>query len=145
MIVLLLSTLALADIPPPEGYVESCTVKKVQAANSGQACVSCDGWHGGREDCEALEAQGYTLNCRTAGASVWTEVHCRAADAPPTPDPRIQQADAPVDEPKVTPEPEPGKVEPKPAKKKDCSTAAGGGGTAAFALAMLALLGRRRR
>jgi hypothetical protein len=76
---LLVVNLAVADVPPPRGYVEQCTVEK-QAA-PGKECVSCAGYHGGREPCEALEAQGYTKACQTNGASVWTEVMCKAAPA----------------------------------------------------------------
>jgi hypothetical protein len=75
---LLVATLAHADIPPPPGYVESCTVEK--QTRPGKECVSCNGYHGGREPCEALEAQGYAKVCQTRGASVWEEVLCK--DAP---------------------------------------------------------------
>jgi len=79
MIVLVLATLALADVPPPEGYVESCTVANHQSDTV--ECQKCDAYHGGREPCEALEKQGYTRQCKTRGASVWDEVMCRPKGA----------------------------------------------------------------
>jgi hypothetical protein len=66
---------AWADIPPPPGYVEKCTVSAEQ--KSGQDCRACRAWHGGREDCEKLAAQGFTQRCRAGGASTWQEVWCR--------------------------------------------------------------------
>ncbi|TNE92755.1 MAG: hypothetical protein EP330_00635 [Deltaproteobacteria bacterium] len=80
---LLLATLALADIPPGPDYVETCTV--ANHARDGRECTSCEGWHGGREACEALEQQGYEKVCQTAGASVWDEVMCKAGSTPVAP------------------------------------------------------------
>ncbi|HEX2877056.1 MAG TPA: hypothetical protein VHP33_37655 [Polyangiaceae bacterium] len=80
-----------ADVPPPEGYVEPCTVEKQSA--SGQGCVLCgDSYYKTPNACAAkLEPDGYTKACRTRGASTWKEVWCKngkgapAASAPPAP------------------------------------------------------------
>ena len=65
-----------ADVPPPPGYVESCTVEKQCTKNEeGDACSA---WHGERDKCEKKHAQdGFVRKCKTRGASVWTEVYCR--------------------------------------------------------------------
>jgi hypothetical protein len=68
---------AWADIPPPPGHVEKCTVSAEQ--KSGKDCRACRAWYGGREECEKLAAQGFTRRCRAGGASTWQEVWCRAA------------------------------------------------------------------
>ena len=71
-----LASPALADIPPPPGYVEQCTVDKQREA--GEECVSCSTYHGEPDKCEkAYGEAGYTRRCRTRGASVWSEVWCR--------------------------------------------------------------------
>ena len=70
---LLASGLAHADVPPPEGYVERCTVEVCGTAGG----VVCRASFRGREPCEALEAQGYESRCRTRGASVWGEAMCK--------------------------------------------------------------------
>lgn len=74
---LLGSALAFADIPPPPGYVEQCTIEKqCKKEEEGDACSA---WHGERDKCEKKHAQdGFVRKCRTGGASVWTEVYCRA-------------------------------------------------------------------
>ena len=90
---------AVADIAPPPGYVERCTVARVQRENPGQTCVACDAWHGGREDCEQHEAKGYVRQCKTRGASTWDEVLCKAGTRVVTPDP---EPVAPADEPAST-------------------------------------------
>jgi hypothetical protein len=97
-----LAPVVRADIPPPEGYVETCTLEN--HAKPGTECVSCDAWHGEHDKCEKLHgAAGYTQSCRTGGASTWSEVWCRPAsgdaapDAPvPTPAPTAGEAEAPV-------------------------------------------------
>lgn len=97
-----LAPVAHADIAPPPGYVEACTVPRVQASNPGQTCVSCDAWHGGREGCEAYEAKGFIRRCKTRGASTWDEVLCKAGtpdEAPPSEEPspeREAEAAAPA-------------------------------------------------
>lgn len=88
MLLFVLAQLALADIPPPGDYVETCTLK------NHPGCVQCEGWHGGREDCEALEKKGYTRVCRTGGASVWKEILCGGEGGDPEPSPKVVEQGA---------------------------------------------------
>ncbi len=68
---------ALADVPPPPGYVEQCTIEKqCQKHEEGDACSA---WHGDRDTCKKRHASdGFVYKCSTRGASAWTEVYCRA-------------------------------------------------------------------
>lgn len=69
---------ALADVPPPAGYVEQCTAAKQQKA--GTECVSCGSYHGSVDKCpNLLSSSGFTKACQSRGASVWSEVWCRPA------------------------------------------------------------------
>lgn len=73
---------ARADIPPPAGYVESCTPEK---ACPGRASVSCRGSFRDADGCrKEFAPQGMTYACRTRGASVWTEIWCKPAPAAPS-------------------------------------------------------------
>ena len=82
--------LAFADVPPPIGYVEQCTVEKQQTG--GVSCVACQNDYrsfigdAGPSACQVqYESQGYAKACKSYGASVWTEVWCRSdPDAGPT-------------------------------------------------------------
>jgi MYXO-CTERM domain-containing protein len=71
---------AAADVAPPNGYVEQCTVEKKQA--SGLTCVACKNDYrsfatdAGDPCQQKYAAQGYTKICKSYGASVWTEVWC---------------------------------------------------------------------
>lgn len=72
----LLPALVRADIPPPAGYVEQCTIEK--QCTKDEEGDACRAWHGDREVCTKKHAQdGFSLKCRSRGASVWTEVYCR--------------------------------------------------------------------
>jgi len=66
---------AKADVAPPPGYIEQCTVAIQQVG--GKSCIACPS---GRSDMTACEkqyaAQGYVKSCSSYGASVWTEVWC---------------------------------------------------------------------
>jgi 3-methyladenine DNA glycosylase Mpg len=75
-ILLCLASSALADVPPPPGYVEQCTVEKqCQKNEDGDACSA---WHGDHDKCKKLhQSDGFVYKCSTRGASVWTEVYCR--------------------------------------------------------------------
>jgi MYXO-CTERM domain-containing protein len=72
--------LAFADVPPPDGYVEQCTVQKKQGA--GQTCVTCQNDYrsfatdAGDPCQEKYTPLGYTKICKAYGASVWSEVWC---------------------------------------------------------------------
>jgi hypothetical protein len=63
---------AKADLPPPDGYVETCTVPQQQGV--GEECVLCQATYA-----QACNVTGYTERCKGWGASVWTEVWCRAS------------------------------------------------------------------
>ena len=133
----LLAALAWADLPPPPGYVESCTVDK--HVKEGVECSSCDASFGGRESCEALEKEGWVFVCRTSGASVWDEVLCReavkdAADHEPAP----QGEPAPVVQPEPAPPPAP------PVKKERRCAVVSPAGSAWMLVPSLVLLRRRR-
>lgn len=159
MVLFVLSTLALADIPPPEGYVEKCTVENHQSDTV--ECVSCDAYHGGREPCEALEKAGYTQACRTGGASVWDEIMCRpkgsgtdpvpagltqvepAADTPETVPVDKPEADKPATDSK--PEVAPSSMPVKKATSEEGSKCSSLGASAGFPALILGLLLLRRR
>ena len=72
----LLPASALADIPPPPGWVSKCTVEKqCRADEEGTTCAAN---HAERDKCEkSLAGDGWVRRCKTRGASVWTEVYCR--------------------------------------------------------------------
>ncbi|MFO1326214.1 MAG: hypothetical protein U1F56_02560 [Rubrivivax sp.] len=77
-----------ADIPPPPGYVETCTAERQCA---GQEVDRCSANFRERDVCARRHAgDGYTLACRTRGASVWTELWCR-----PKPEPKPDARAAP--------------------------------------------------
>jgi len=76
--------LARADIPPPAGFVESCTIEKQCKAN--EEGLVCGANHTDTENCKKLHASdGYAYRCKTNGASVWTEVWCRPKGKSPAP------------------------------------------------------------
>lgn len=140
------STPALADLAPPPGYVEKCTVENHQ--KDGKTCTSCAADFKNRDRCESeLGPKGYTRACRTRGASVWSEVWClegKPAPAPTEPAPTPAEP-APAPEQRApTPEVKAADVQPK----RDGKCGAGGLGTAlplALALGSLALTARARR
>jgi MYXO-CTERM domain-containing protein len=119
---------------------ETCTPSVCPA---GQESQSCSASFQGRESCEALEAAGWTLACRTRGASVWTEILCRPAGAPSAP---------PATEPTPPPSAPSGAAVTAPAeaasaskteREPGCATAPAS--TVAMPLVGLALLGMARR
>ena len=79
---LVIPSLAQADVPPPPGYVESCTV---EAQGASVECTLCgDAYHGDVDACEKKHGPaGFQRRCRTSGASVWKEVWCKTSAAPP--------------------------------------------------------------
>lgn len=125
LVIVLFPGLVLADIPPPEGYVEQCTVAK--ACRKGEEGTECRGWHGDREGCSnRLSPEGWEARCQTRGASVWTEVFCRPKGAKKQEPPRKEEPVTPPakDEPAKTPAaPAPAKPAKKPAGKKETKTA----------------------
>ena len=72
-----------ADVPPPPGFQETCTVEKQCKADEEGA--TCGANYAERDKCKKLHAgDGYVYRCNTYGASVWTEVWCRPkAKRPP--------------------------------------------------------------
>lgn len=130
----LLSALALADVAPPDDYVETCTVERQCEGGNGIVCG--DSYFGDRTACQRAWAdKGYARKCSTRGASTWDEVWCASASL------RTQPAQG---EP-VAVDPAPAgsaPADPKP-KSNRCSSVDG-----AAWLALPALLGgllRRRR
>ncbi|MEI7892537.1 MAG: MYXO-CTERM sorting domain-containing protein [Myxococcales bacterium] len=75
MSLFLFSPVSLADIPPPPGYVEQCTMAKAPGKNDD--CLECPAYYGQATRCEALGDFAYTSKCRSSGASVWREIWCR--------------------------------------------------------------------
>lgn len=89
--VALCSPAAWADVPPPDGYVETCTIQDRQDA--GESCVDCFADFSNPDHCaDTVGTQGYTHECRAWGGSAWSEVWCRAdaaegtGEGAPTPD-----------------------------------------------------------
>ena len=77
---------ARADLPPPDGYVEKCTVAKKE--QPGTQCESCSAYHGDPDACKTKYAgTKFAYVCQAWGASVWDEVWC---DGPP----RVENEDA---------------------------------------------------
>jgi hypothetical protein len=71
---------ALADVPPPDGYVETCTVAKRVTATT--ECLTCAAYYGAVSRCQTMLAPYcYSKACQSSGASTWTEVHCRTKNA----------------------------------------------------------------
>jgi hypothetical protein len=83
--VFLAGSSALADLPAPPNYVETCTIEN---APKDQECHRCGAFFGNRTWCsDELASYGFSQNCRTRGASVWGEIWCRpkAASNKPVP------------------------------------------------------------
>ncbi|MBI3203983.1 MAG: hypothetical protein HYZ29_20755 [Myxococcales bacterium] len=73
---LLSAPAAFADVPPPPGYVEPCTVEKQQKPN--ETCISCSTYFAEADACQKQHAgRGFAHRCRTRGASTWSEVWCK--------------------------------------------------------------------
>src|SRR3954464_11398121 len=90
----ILAPSARADIAPPPGYVEACSLEKQSGA--GKECFSCSAYHGNFNHCsESLASYGFSQGCRTRGASVWSEGWGRAAGpkAKPVPKDVLAQLD----------------------------------------------------
>jgi hypothetical protein len=97
-----------ADLPPPPGFVESCTLAKQSRA--GRECLGCSAYHGNSNHCSmSLAEYGFTESCRSRGASAWSEVWCRAASpqAKPVPQDVLLQLGDATGHPPVSPGPTP--------------------------------------
>lgn len=67
---------AMADLPPPSGYLEKCTIENQRRPE--EECQVCGAYFGERDRCEKeLGTKGYEYRCKTYGASVWREIWCR--------------------------------------------------------------------
>jgi len=145
--VLLLAALAArADVAPPPGYRESCTVERQR--RRGETCVECSTFDEQPQACAQEHADdGYVRRCRTSGASAWTEVWCGPAGAPEAPAPPvptdpslIPEVAPPVPAPTAIPE-----AAPSPADPARCGTAGGRALPGAGLLLALGLALARRR
>ncbi len=150
---------ARADIAPPPGYVEQCTIEKLQKDGT-LTCESCSTYFREADKCERQYAKtAYKKQCRAGGASTWTELWCKpkGKDDAAKPSP-LEPAPAPAPAPA---EPTPAPTEPAPkneaatanepvvkaadvAPKRDSKCGAGGLELALPLLASLFMLVRRR-
>jgi hypothetical protein len=74
------STVVRADVAPPHGYAERCTLD--ETCPLGKECVLCPAdfqdVNQHTSVCERnLGSLGFVKQCKSWGASVWTEVWCR--------------------------------------------------------------------
>lgn len=166
---------AWADIAPPPGYVETCTVERM--SEGGDSCIECRGSFQDREACAGeWEPQGYDKRCQTRGASVWTEIWCTSADgsgtdapddAAPSDDEAAAADEGSTDDAATEATDETGADETgadeagedeagddeaqetapadPPARSRGCSAADGSAPAAAFAFALCGLAVARRR
>lgn len=78
---------AFADVPPPDDYVEKCTVAEKE--QPGTKCNTCNGFGPEPDKCKMqFEGTPYQYVCQTWGGTVYTEVWCDGdpkADEPKTP------------------------------------------------------------
>ncbi|MFO0694707.1 MAG: hypothetical protein U0230_14190 [Polyangiales bacterium] len=76
LMALLGSANARADVVLPREYVEPCTVES--RSDERHECKACArSYRQPAEHCATEVGPGYTLACKTTGASTWTEVWCR--------------------------------------------------------------------
>lgn len=142
--ILTLAAPAAADIPPPDDYVETCTLARYEAA--GGDCLACPGgWDSDGCADHPDVTEEHERCCSSWGASSNTEVWCAGGC------PSVGEEEA---EPEPEPEPEPEADAPTNAPGADggcgCRVAASRSGlpVALGALGLLALIrrpGRRRR
>lgn len=92
---------ANADVPPPPGYVEQCTMDKQK--KEGEDCQMSRPWYRERDKGQReWGTKGYTRRCRTSGASVWLEIWCKAAE-PAKPAEPAKVAAEPTTQPSAPP------------------------------------------
>lgn len=145
---LLVASIARADLAPPPGYDEPCTVEKVQ--KEGQDCKLCKTYYGNPTDhCSKEVGEGYSQSCRTNGASVWSEVWCKpAGTVAPSPSPTPSSTPEPI----ATPTPSsaaPDASTTRPSSGGGCALAptgpVGAGSPWLYGLAVAALMAASRR
>jgi hypothetical protein len=78
-----LFALALADVPPDPGYVETCTIP-IQCGPDieGQTCRGVRPDDPPEPECDALAAQGWVRMCSAWGGTVYDVVMCREQPDP---------------------------------------------------------------
>ncbi|MFO0744622.1 MAG: hypothetical protein U1F43_02975 [Myxococcota bacterium] len=132
LLVLAFPLAARADVPPPDDYVETCTVEK--QTKPGLDCKSCSAWHGEPDACDkTLGKDGYAKKCQSWGASSWGEVWCKGTETPAE-----KPAEKPADKP----------AETSPAAKPASASKCAAGGVElqiGLAAALLMLVRRARR
>lgn len=122
----LITAFALADIPPPPGYEETCTVELACPSAQG---VTCGASFDDRDACERdWGEKGYRKACQTRGASTWTEIWCSTA----APAGRVTAEPATPTAPSAT----------DVTRNSRCSSLTG---SVTWMFAMVGLLGLRRR
>ena len=134
------AAVAQADVVEP-GFVETCTLDRVQAEHAGQTCIACNTSFSAPLQCtEQFSREGYTEACRSRGASVWAQIGCRAGEptAAPTPTPA----------PHVEPTPAPTPAAAPPAESSQCTASVGASSSLMamlVACSAVVLSGRRRK
>jgi hypothetical protein len=122
----LVTNIARADVPPPEGYVETCTVEQQQNATT--LCEACGAAQSNWQLCTTRYASTpFEQRCRTRGASVWTEVWCRPREAAAAVEPHQQVPEDRLAPAPPTPAP-PAAAATAAAEDDSCSVAAPGAG-----------------
>jgi MYXO-CTERM domain-containing protein len=134
---------AQADVPPPPGFVETCTVAQQQTG--GARCEECRASFQDASACATRFASTQMQQrCKTSGASVWTEVWCetRVATDPTAPAPAPTPAPAPEAPPATS-------VSAEQADASSCAVASPGAsrasGLALFGLVAALGVALRRR
>jgi hypothetical protein len=83
---LTLARSARADIPPPQGYVETCTIANQQTATS--ECLFCEAERSAADRCDPLlSPYCYVKVCQAWGGSGYPELWCRTKGAEVAPVP----------------------------------------------------------
>jgi hypothetical protein len=145
-----------ADLAPRPGYVEQCTIEKLEKDGT-LTCESCSTYFREADKCERQFANtAFKKQCRAGGASTWTELWCKpkGKDDGASPSP-LEPAPAPAEPAPAPAEPAP-KNEAAPANepvvkgadvapKRDSKCGAGGLELVLPLLASLFLLVRRRK
>lgn len=65
---------AVADVPPPDCYVETCTLDALTA--NGGNCEACEAGPAVEDGCAEQMNKGFERQCAAWGASAYTEVWC---------------------------------------------------------------------
>ena len=126
LFVFLFTSLASADVAPPNGYEEECTMEKQH--HNDMACISCNGGGAvqpgdeGACDTDAYAADGYEYVCNSLGASYNTEIWCK---------------DSPGE---VGPAGDPQEDSDEDSDDSGCTIAAPGATTAGWFIALIAIL-----